>query len=64
MRVTDEQIKKIISEFGWTLLASSPKELAPKVITTTYEVQKPAGETKEYTAGEIIGLAHDYGWEY
>lgn len=63
-RVADNRIKELAEKFGWTVLEWGPKEIAPKVMTTRYLIQKPDATTKEYTAGEILGLAHDYGWDY
>lgn len=63
-RVSDECIKELIGGFGWTIVSTASREMAPKVMTTVYQIKKPTGEVKEYTAGEILGLAHDFGWPY
>lgn len=64
VKLAHDRIKELAENFGWKVLASGPKEIAPKVMTTTFSIQKPDGTVKEYTAGEILGLAHDYGWDY
>lgn len=64
VRLSDKRIGELAEKFGWTVMEHSLKEIAPKIMTTKFLVQKPDGTTKEYTAGEILGLAHDYGWEY
>jgi len=65
VRISDRRIKELAEEkFGWKVLQSSPKEIVPGVMTTQFLMQKPDGKVKEYTAGEVLGLAHDYGFEY
>jgi hypothetical protein len=38
-RVLDNEIKRLIEGFGWKVLASAMKEIAPKVMISEFEME-------------------------